>query len=122
MLPAPARLRRSRDFRETIRVGRRVGRGALVLHLLAATDISQHSSEEVSAIPLVGFVVSKGVGGAVVRNAVARRLRHLVRPRLGELPAGTRLVVRARPAAADRDSAALERDLTGALGRLLPTS
>lgn len=125
MLPAPARLRRSRDFRETIRAGRRAGRGAVVLHLLTATDVSQHSVDsgnDVAAGAQVGFVVSKGVGGAVVRNTVVRRLRHLLRPRLGELPAGSRLVVRARPSAAGRDSTALQRDITGALARLLPTS
>ncbi len=33
-----------------------------------------------------GFVVSKAVGGAVVRNKVKRRLRHLMRERVDQLP------------------------------------
>ena len=66
-----------------------------------------------------GFVVSRSVGGAVVRNQVKRRLRHLVRDRLAGLPAGTRLVVRALPSAADRSYQDLGRDLEAALAGAL---
>jgi ribonuclease P protein component len=62
-------------------------------------------------------VVSKAVGGAVVRNRVKRRLRHLVRARIGALPAGAMLVVRALPAAAGRTYDELGVDLDGALAR-----
>jgi len=62
-----------------------------------------------------GFVVSKAVGGAVVRNLVRRRLRHLVRPRLAQLPPGSTLVVRALPAAAGADAAQLAADLDQAI-------
>jgi len=66
--------------------------------------------------------VSKAVGGSVVRHAVARRLRHLVRPRLASLPAGSRLVVRALPNSATATSAQLEVDLDAALERALRAS
>jgi ribonuclease P protein component len=62
-----------------------------------------------------GFVVSKAVGPAVVRNTVRRRLRHLVRDRVTELPAGSTLVVRALPAAAATPYPALAADLDAAL-------
>ncbi|XGX78956.1 Ribonuclease P protein component [Terrabacter sp. BE26] len=51
--------------------------------------------------PRVGFVVSKAVGNAVVRNRTKRRLRASVATRLDGIPAGLDLVVRANPAAAD---------------------
>lgn len=65
-----------------------------------------------------GFVVSKAVGGSVVRTRVKRRLRHLVRDRLATLPAGSTLVVRAAPAAADATSVELARDLDRCLSRV----
>ena len=72
--------------------------------------------------PRAGFVVSKAVGGSVVRHAVTRRLRHVVVPRLHRLPAGSRLVVRALPPAATATSAALAADLDVALERALRAS
>jgi ribonuclease P protein component len=65
--------------------------------------------------------VSKAVGGSVVRHAVSRRLRHVVASRLEQLPAGSRLVVRALPPAATATSAALAADLDVALERALRT-
>jgi ribonuclease P protein component len=69
--------------------------------------------------PRVGLVVSKGVGNAVVRNRVKRRLRHQVQPLLGNLPAGTSVVLRALPAAASASSAELAEELTSSLARCL---
>jgi ribonuclease P protein component len=67
----------------------------------------------------VGFVVSRAVGPAVTRNLVKRRLRHLMRERLGLLPRGSVLVVRALPAAASAPYADLAADLDRRLERLL---
>jgi len=64
-------------------------------------------------------VVSKTVGNSVVRHAVTRRLRHLVRPRLASLPSGARLVVRALPESAFASSDRLAVDLDAALERAL---
>ncbi|GLF96753.1 hypothetical protein SYYSPA8_20670 [Streptomyces yaizuensis] len=63
--------------------------------------------------------MSKAVGGAVVRNQVKRRLRHLIRDRLAELPPGSLVVVRALPGAGDADHEQLARDLDAAFQRLL---
>jgi ribonuclease P protein component len=60
-------------------------------------------------------VVSKAVGGSVLRHRTSRRLRALLLPRLGGLPAGTRLVVRAAPGAGSVPSRALAEDLDDAL-------
>jgi len=64
----------------------------------------------------VGFVVSRAVGNAVVRNRVQRRLRHAVRDELAGL-AGSVLVVRALPAAAQASYAELDADLQRCLTR-----
>ena len=68
-----------------------------------------------SSRPRAGFVVSNAVGGSVVRHQVARRLRHLVRSRLAELPPGTGVVVRALPPAAHASSPELAADLDAGL-------
>ncbi|WP_179814147.1 ribonuclease P protein component [Allostreptomyces psammosilenae] len=131
MLPSDNRLRRRQDFATAVRRGRRAGRHHLVVHLHAAPeppppvaagtthDPSPHGAAGACPPPRAGFVVSKAVGPAVVRNKVKRRLRHLVRERLDRLPAGSLLVVRALPPAADGDVTVLAEDLDAALRRLL---
>ena len=71
-----------------------------------------------STPPTVGFVVSKAVGNAVVRNKVKRRLRHLAAQRLDRLPAGGVLIVRAQPPAATATAAALAADLDTCLAKV----
>jgi len=113
VLPANARLRRREEFTQTVRGGHRTGRGGLVVYLDARGTTAEAGPSR------AGFVVSRAVGNSVTRNLVVRRLRHLVRDRLATLPAGSRLVVRALPAAAARSSEVLGRDLDDALRRLL---
>lgn len=69
--------------------------------------------------PRVGFVVSKAVGGSVVRHRVVRRLRAQLAERLGGLPDGLDLVVRAQPPAATATSAELGEALDRTLARVL---
>ncbi|MDX2562418.1 ribonuclease P protein component [Streptomyces sp. TX20-6-3] len=118
MLPTENRLRRREDFATAVRRGRRAGRPLLVVHLRSGAT-NPHAPGESAPPARAGFVVSKAVGGAVVRNQVKRRLRHLVRDRLAELPPGSLVVVRALPGAGDAEHAQLSRDLDAALQRLL---
>jgi ribonuclease P protein component len=55
-----------------------------------------------------GFVTSKRIGGAVVRNRVRRRLRDIVRRHQHELRAGIWIVCIARPPSARAAYGALE--------------
>jgi ribonuclease P protein component len=103
-------MRDSEDFSTTVRRGHKAGRTRLVVHVLP--DVSR------SDAPTVGFVVSRAVGSAVERNRVKRRLRQLMRDHhLDRLPTGTRVVVRALPAAAGASSESLSADLADALER-----
>ncbi|HEX5090070.1 MAG TPA: ribonuclease P protein component [Nocardioides sp.] len=111
MLAAGQRLRHTDAFRRTVRSGRRAGGAALVVHLLDA-------GAEPAGSPQVGFVVGKTVGGAVVRNRVKRRLRHLVKNHMTTLPPSSTVVVRALPATASMSSAELEAELTRSLRRV----
>ena len=67
----------------------------------------------------MGLVVSKAVGGAVVRTRVKRRLRHQVMAELAMLPVGSTVVLRANPSAAGATSAALSEELHAGLTRCL---
>lgn len=117
VLPPASRMRRSADFAETVRTGRRAGRHTLVLHLRApSTDGTGTTS---AAAPLVGLVVGRSVGGSVVRHRVSRRLRAQLAPRLDRLPAGSAAVVRALSPAATATSAQFGADLDAALDRLI---
>ncbi len=106
MLPQPLRLRRSEDYAATIRRGVRVGRGTVLVHAREAAGDGDAR---------VGFVVTKAVGGAVVRNRVRRRLRGVVIEHRESLPHGVDVVVRALPTAATADFATLRADLLAAL-------
>ena len=69
--------------------------------------------------PRVGFVVSKAVGNAAVRNRVKRRLRHQAREHVTTLPGSAVLVVRALPAAAQASYEELATDLVRSLQRVM---
>ena len=111
MLPAQARMRSRDEFSTAVRRGSRCGRALLTGHLL----VRPGSAEPARA----GFVVSRAVGGAVVRNTVRRRLRALVRGHLESLPGGSLLVVRANPRAATARQAELAADLDLVMTTLL---
>ncbi|WP_035738801.1 ribonuclease P protein component [Glycomyces arizonensis] len=128
MLPVDARIRRSRDFSSALKRGRRAARGGVVVHWAGEAPRgeggeAQHppsttpSDAERHDPARAGFVVSKAVGNAVVRNKVKRRLRHAVAEQMRTWPDGADVVVRATPKAADRDFAELSRDLAEAVAR-----
>lgn len=110
MLARSHRLTTPAQFRTAVRSGRRAGGPLVVLHLAATSSPDQ---------PRVGFVVSKAVGGAVVRNRVKRRLREILRGRLALLPLGSLTVVRAQPQTSTATYADLESAVDRQLRRLI---
>lgn len=100
---------RSAEFRATIRDGVRAAQRDLVVH--ARRDL-QHPDG-----PRIGLVVSRAVGGSVVRHRVSRRLRHAVGDMLGELVAEDRIVIRALPGSRDAASARLRGELDRGIRR-----
>src|SRR5690242_7288696 len=104
MLPAAARLRLRAEFTAAVHDGSRAGKPLVSGHLLI------RKQDEPAR---VGFIVSRAVGPAVVRNRVRRRLRHLARAYLRSLPGGSLPVLRANPRAATgrQEDLAAELDL-----------
>lgn len=131
MLSARHRLRRSADFSAVIRHGARAGRSALVVHLLPSDASAGASAESAPSLSepapspseqdgpaLVGYVVPRAVGTAVIRNQVTRRLRALCADRIEHsalFPPGSRVVIRALPTAAVTPYAELGAQLDSSL-------
>ncbi|WP_439645077.1 ribonuclease P protein component [Demequina soli] len=92
-----------------MRSGVRSGRRTIVVHVALTGNADR----------MAGFAVSKAVGGAVVRNRVKRRLRAIMSTRLEDVPAGSLVVLRALPPAADASFSDLEADVDGALRHAL---
>ena len=108
MLPSAHRLRVSGDFTLVQRRGTRISRPTLIVSALSRPGLPTR----------VGLSVGKSVGNSVVRHAVSRKLRHLARGLVNEVPEGTQIVVRALPAAAHSDSTHLGADLAEACAEL----
>ncbi len=70
--------------------------------------------------PRFGFIISKQVGTAVVRNTVRRRLKAICAEVLDAVPVGTDVVIRALPASATASFAELQADVGRCLRRLVP--
>jgi ribonuclease P protein component len=111
-MPARTRLRSSGEFAAVLRAGRRAGSRTVVVHALAPAAGASPTS------PLVGFIVGRTVGGAVVRNRTRRRLRHLMRERLDRLPVACHVVVRALAPAGSASSVTLGSDLDRCLAQV----
>jgi len=112
---APAhRLTRHSEFAAVMRSGARAGRTRVVVHTLRNPPLDKSGAPSTR----VGLIVSKSVGGSVVRHSVSRRLRHVMRGFVPALPDGTQVVLRALPPAATSSSAELEVDIRSGLRKL----
>ena len=113
MLARPYRVTRGSDYRLVVRRGSRCG-GAHVITSMLSTGESRAAR--------FGFIISKQVGTAVVRNTVRRRLKAVCAGALPRVPEGTDVVIRALPASATASFAELEADVRRCLNRLTPAS
>ncbi len=87
------RLTRSRDFEAVYRHGRSASTRFLVLYWFPRDgELGE---------PRLGLAVPRGVGTAVVRNRVKRRLRELWQARAETVPAGCDYVLVVRPGLAE---------------------
>ncbi|MFY9714960.1 MAG: ribonuclease P protein component [Microbacterium sp.] len=109
MLARPYRLTRGSDYRLVVRRGSRCGGARVVTSMLSTGE---------SRVARFGFIISKQVGTAVVRNTVRRRLKAVCAEALERVPEGTDVVIRALPASASASFAELRSDVHRCLGRL----
>lgn len=91
-----------------VRRGIRCGGARLVTSMLATGE---------ARAPRFGFIISKQVGTAVIRNTVRRRLKAVCAQAVPAVPRGTDVVIRALPASATASFAELEGDVLRCLAR-----
>lgn len=110
MLARPNRLTRGADYRQVVRRGTRCGGARVVTSVLPGVE---------PRAPRFGFIISKQVGTAVVRNTVRRRLKAVCAEFLDTVPEGTDVVIRALPASATAEFGDLRADVARCLNRLV---
>lgn len=113
MLPRAHRLANGDDIRTVVRRGRRVTSSCAVVYRLSArTD----------AAAAFAVIVSKQVGGAVVRNRVRRRIQAAIALELPTVPSGDAIVVRALPASSEASWDTLRSDIGDGVRRAVRVS
>lgn len=112
MLPAARRIRRGVEFAAVLKRGKRARRGAVVVHT------ARRENGPAAGGSRAGFVVSKAVGGAVVRNRVKRRLRDVAAERMDAWPSNCDVVIRALPEAATAPRSRLAQDVDAAVASI----
>jgi ribonuclease P protein component len=91
------------DYRAVVRKARRVTTVHAVIYTMRS------STDRPSRF---GFIVSKAVGNAVVRNLVRRRLKAIAAELISAVPTGTEIVVRALPVAAQAGWVTLRAEIS----------
>lgn len=119
MLAKANRITRGADYRATVRRGARFTGASTVTYIRPNPD---------SDVVRFGFIVSKTVGNAVMRNRIRRRLKaaaYDLLPRYTsnpDNPAGVDVVVRALPASVQAPWASLHEELSRASSRFTSRS
>lgn len=107
VLPRAHRVVCADDFRRAVRRGHRTSTPSVVLYLLAGEPGG----------PRFGVVVSKKVGGAVVRNRVRRRIQAICAGAMAIAQPSDLIVVRALPGARETPWDTLRAEIEDGLGR-----
>jgi ribonuclease P protein component len=108
VLARPNRLTRGADYKAVVRRGRRRA---------AAHTVTYVTSSDEQRDTRFGFIVSKQVGSAVVRNTVRRRLKAVCAEALPDVRVGSDIVIRALPSAAGAEYTQLRDEVVRCLSR-----
>jgi ribonuclease P protein component len=108
VLARPNRLTRGAEYKAVVRRGRRCA---------AVHTVTYVTSSGEPSTPRFGFIVSRQVGSAVVRNTVRRRLKAVCAESLATIGPGNDIVIRALPTAATASFGDLRDEVSRCLAR-----
>ncbi|MFT4136544.1 ribonuclease P protein component [Microbacterium sp.] len=108
MLARANRITRGADYKTVVRGGGRCAGAHTVMYVVTTPHMRS---------PRFGFIVSKRVGSAVVRNTVRRRLKAVCAEALPSVRAGADVVIRALPSSAAAPYRELRAEVVRCLGR-----
>jgi ribonuclease P protein component len=108
VLARPNRLTRGAEYKAVVRRGRRCAAAHTITYVVTSTD---------ERPARFGFIVSKQVGSAVVRNTVRRRLKAACFGALEGVTQGSDVVIRALPSSANADFSELRAEVERCLAR-----
>jgi len=119
MLPASARLRKSSEISETMRLGKKFSSRFVVLHVRSRDLELVDANDQENTHVRVAFSVGKSVGNSVVRHHITRRLRHIMIAELPKFASGTDVVVRALPKSNSASFAELQENIAFVVSKAL---
>jgi ribonuclease P protein component len=108
MLAKANRVVRGDEYRATVRYGRRVSTGHILLYV---------RSTEPAVATRFGFIVTKAIGNAVTRNLVRRRLKAVSFEALAHHATGSDVVMRALPGCTEVEWSTLHDEVLEAMNR-----
>lgn len=103
-----ARLRQQRDFMRVRQQGQRLALGCLIANWRTLPE---------GAVPRLGVVTSRRIGGAIMRSRARRLLRESFRQHQNDLAQPVELVLVARDSIVGKNFAGVEKDFLSALRR-----
>ncbi|KAA9106284.1 ribonuclease P protein component [Microbacterium rhizomatis] len=108
MLSRPNRLTRGAEYKAVVRRGQRCAGAHTVTYVVTSGEVRASR---------FGFIVSKQVGNAVVRNTIRRRLKAVCFEALPSVRPGSEIVIRALPTAATAAYGDLRDEVARCLAR-----
>lgn len=119
---------RGDDYRRIVRTGNRVGGAFCITYAVSRSSVAS-TLDENSAVHLerdpaarFGYIISKSVGNAVVRNLIRRRMKSITEDMIHNGISGIDIVFRALPAAANAPFTELQREMRKSASRVTKQS
>ena len=119
VFPRECKLLRHADFQRVYQQGGRHFAAHMTVFYLGRKNVYSAEMPVFPASgPRIGLTVGRGLGGAVERNRIKRRLREAVRASLGEFKAPVDVVINPKKSALTADFAALRAEVAQAFGKI----